>query len=61
MIKIQKGDAIKTVTNGAFENLYKKMGFKKVNEQRDKFNIKEAKVISENEKPAREDKVKSSK
>lgn len=56
MIKIQKGDTIKTVTNGAFENLYKSMGYKKVGGQQNKFYTKEAKVISENEKPRKQEK-----
>lgn len=34
MVKIRKGDLVIAVTNGAYENTYKKLGFEKVDEDK---------------------------
>lgn len=56
MLKIQKEGNAKVVTKGAYENLYKDMGYKIVTEKKPQ-NFKEASVVEEKHVDKVENKV----
>lgn len=55
MIKIKKNNIEKEVTKGAYENLYKAMGFEVVGNKKP-IEIKEAKVVEEPKEPVKDSK-----
>lgn len=55
MIKIKKDNIEKEVTKGAYENLYKAMGFEIVEKQKP-VEVKEAKVVEEPKEPVKDSK-----
>lgn len=55
MIKIKKDNIEKEVTKGAYENLYKAMGFEVVGNKKP-IEIKEAKVAEEPKEPVKDSK-----
>ena len=55
MIKIKKDNIEKEVTKGAYENLYKAMGFEIVGKQKP-VEVKEAKVVEQPKEPVEDSK-----